>query len=111
MCFSNYLEGRKIRILFYIFIITVGALLGAKGRLSESFMGKLSHFQFISLLILLFIMGVNIGVNNDVVSNFYKIGLQAFILAVFSIVFSILFVKLVSRFLAKDGSVDEKVSD
>lgn len=56
-------------------------------------------------------MGVNIGVNNDVVSNFYKIGLQAFILAVFSIVFSILFVKLVSRFLAKDGSVDEKVSD
>lgn len=88
-----------MRILLYILIIFLGALLSAKGTLKESFMAKLSSFQFISLLILLFIMGVSIGVNDQVINSFYKIGYQALVLAIFTIVFSILFVKLASKYI------------
>jgi len=94
--------GEIMRILIYMFIIFLGAWLGARGKLKESFIDKLSHFQFASLLALLFIMGVSIGVNDQVVSAFYRLGYQAFVLSVFSIVFSILFVKLVSGFVLKD---------
>lgn len=91
-----------MRILLYIAIIFFGALLGARGRLSVKFTDKLSKFQFASLLLMLFIMGVNIGVNDDVVNGFYKLGMQAAVLSICSIAFSILFVKLVSGFVQRD---------
>lgn len=90
-----------MRILLYIAIIFVGALLGAGGKLSDKFTGKLSKLQFASLLLMLFVMGINIGVNDNVVSGFYKLGFQAVVLAAFSIAFSILFVKLVSGFVQR----------
>ncbi|MHB1392209.1 MAG: LysO family transporter [Clostridia bacterium] len=96
-----------MRIFFYIAIIFVGAWLGAGGKLSESFTGKLSKLQFASLLLLLFFMGVNIGVNDDVINGFYKLGFQAVVLAVFSIAFSIFFVKLVSGFVERDRKDNE----
>lgn len=96
-----------MRILLYMVIILIGAWLGAGGKLSESFTGKLSKLQFGSLLLLLFIMGVNIGVNEDVINGFYKLGFQAVVLAVFSIAFSIMFVKLVSGFVQRGGKDSE----
>ncbi|HYF83687.1 MAG TPA: LysO family transporter [Clostridia bacterium] len=90
-----------MRIFLYIAIIFIGAWLGAGGKLSESFTVNLSKLQFISLLLLLFIMGVNIGVNDDVINGFYKLGFQAVVLAVFAIAFSVFFVKLVSGFVQR----------
>jgi uncharacterized membrane protein YbjE (DUF340 family) len=84
-------------------IILIGAWLGAGGKLSESFTGKLNKLQFASLLLLLFIMGINIGVNDEVINGFYRLGFQAIVLAVFSVGFSIFFVKLVSAYVQHDG--------
>ncbi|HYE83366.1 MAG TPA: LysO family transporter [Clostridia bacterium] len=83
-------------------IIFIGAWLGSRDKLPESFTGKLTRLQYASLLFMLFVMGVNIGVNDDVVNGFYKLGFQAVVLAAFSIAFSILFVKLVSGFVQRD---------
>jgi uncharacterized membrane protein YbjE (DUF340 family) len=96
-----------LRILLYISIIILGGFLGSGGKLSEKFTGKLSKLQFTSLLFMLFVMGINIGVNDDVVNGFYKLGFQAVVLAVFSIAFSILFVKLVSGFVSRDRKDSE----
>ncbi len=96
-----------MRILLYIAIIFMGALLGARGRLSEKFTDKLSRFQLASLLLMLFIMGVNIGVNDDIVNGFYRLGMQAVVLSVCSITFSILFVRLVSGFVQRDRKDSE----
>ncbi|MGE5631337.1 MAG: hypothetical protein ACM3TR_09610 [Caulobacteraceae bacterium] len=96
-----------MRILLYIFIILIGALLGSSGKLSGAFIGKLSKLQFGSLLVLLFIMGVNIGVNDVVIKGFYRLGFQAVVLALFSIAFSVLFVRLVSGFIVKDDRGSE----
>jgi uncharacterized membrane protein YbjE (DUF340 family) len=59
------------------------------------------------LLLLIFILGINIGVNDNVVSKFYKLSFQAFVIALFSIVFSIAFVKLVSGFVKQDEKESE----
>jgi hypothetical protein len=56
---------------------------------------------------MLFVMGINIGVNDVVVNGFYKLGFQAVVLAVFSIAFSILSVKLVSGFVSRDRKDSE----
>ncbi|MFZ5351151.1 MAG: LysO family transporter [Bacillota bacterium] len=95
-----------MRILLYILIILTGAWLGYSGRLPEKVAGKLSKLQFMSLLLLLFIMGVNIGINREIIGTFHKLGIQALLLSVFSIIFSVAGVKLVSKGLvqkAEDG--------
>lgn len=70
-------------------------------------MDKLSGLQFISLLFMLFVMGINIGVNEEVVNGFYRLGFQAVVLAAFSIAFSILFVRLVAAFVQRDRKESE----
>lgn len=96
-----------MRILLYIAIIFAGAFLGAGDKLSDRIAGKLSKLQFGSLLLMLFVMGINIGVNEDVVNGFYRLGFQAVVLAAFSIAFSIFFVKLVSGFVQQGGKDSE----
>ncbi len=97
-----------MRILLYISIIFLGAFLSGTGKLKKSFIEKLSHFQFISLLILLFIMGVNIGVNDQVINSFYRLGYQALVLAISTIFFSILFVRLVSKYILREKRGSEQ---
>jgi len=84
-------------ILLYLLILILGAIIGNKKLLKDSVMKKLDHIQTFSLLLLLFIMGVSIGMDKDVITSFATIGMQAAILAVFSVVFSILGVKIISK--------------
>lgn len=84
-------------ILLYLVIIVVGAFIGSKKLLKESVMNKLDKIQTIALLLLLFIMGISIGMDKEVINSFGTIGLQAMILAVFSVVFSVLGVKAISK--------------
>lgn len=87
-----------MRILLYIFIILVGVFISSKGKLNEIVEKNLSKLQYASLLLLLFIMGVNIGINDKIISEFAKLGFQAVILALSSIILSVAAVKLVTIF-------------
>jgi len=91
------LGGDSMTILLYLLILILGAIIGNKKLLKDSVMKKLDHIQTFSLLLLLFIMGVSIGMDKDVITSFATIGMQAAILAVFSVVFSILGVKIISK--------------
>jgi len=88
--------GFLVRILLYVLIILLGAWLSNKGKLNHIVLKNLSKIQYACLLLLLFIMGVNIGINKEIISTFGKLGVQALVLALFSIIFSIAAVKLVS---------------
>lgn len=101
------MEDMELRIALYISIIAAGAFLGARGKLSDRFTGKLSVLQFGSLLFMLFVMGINIGVNDEVVNGFYKLGLQAVVLAAFSILFSVILVRLVVGIVQSGGKDSE----
>lgn len=97
-----------MRILLYVLIILAGAWLGNKGKLKAIVLKNLSKIQYACLLLLLFIMGVNIGINKQIISTFGKLGIQALVLALFSIVFSISAVKLVSIYFHYKEKVVQK---
>lgn len=82
----------------YIFIILAGAFISSRVNLSELLTKNLSKIQSGCLLLLLFVMGVNIGINDEIISTFGKLGLQAVVLALCSIVLSVGAVKLVGRY-------------
>lgn len=88
----------ELRLLLYLCILLLGGILGYKRYNDVKLKSTLNIMQSISLLFLLFIMGVRIGLDKNVIKSFMDLGLQGTILAVFSIVFSILLVKI-ARYL------------
>jgi len=88
-----------ITLIKYLGILVLGGLIGYKDKLSPKLEGKLNTIQTASLLFLLFVMGITIGINDKVISNIFSIGLKAFIISIFAVGFSILFVHLVKKFI------------
>lgn len=88
-------------ILIYASIIALGGFIGYRRLLKPAVMNRLDTLQNISLLLLLFIMGVNIGLDESVIRSFGTIGYQAVVLAGCSIVCSVICVRLVSRLITK----------
>lgn len=84
-------------IFIYICIIVLGAVLVRKGVLPECILKRVSLLQSLSLYILLGAMGLKIGSDKELMSNLHILGLKSFVIAVFTIVFSIGFVKIIYR--------------
>lgn len=84
-------------ILLYIIIILIGFLIAKKNFIPEKMKDKIGHFQTSALFFLLGFMGYKIGANDNIINNLSQLGLQAIIITIFSIVFSILLVFLVYR--------------
>lgn len=87
------------RLLLYLGILILGAYIGFKDKISEKLKGQLNNIQTICLLFLLFIMGIKIGIDENVINSFLSIGLKAFIMSIFTVGFSIIGVFLVSKFI------------
>lgn len=82
------------QILFYVAIISFGAMLAKKKLIPDSVKKRLGLLQSISLFILLGTMGYKIGVDDSILSNFKIIGKQSVIFAVFTAGGSVLFTYL-----------------
>ncbi|PAB60494.1 LysO family transporter [Anaeromicrobium sediminis] len=91
------------RLLLYLAILIIGAFFGSKGLTKEKVLSKLELFQNVCLLFLLFIMGIRIGIDKNVLGSFFKLGYQAVVLSFFSILFSVLAVKSIKKFIEKDN--------
>ncbi len=87
------------RLLLYLGILILGAYIGFKDKISEKLKSRLGTIQNICLLFLLFIMGIKIGIDENVINSFLSIGVKAFIMSIFTVGFSIIGVFLVSKFI------------
>ncbi|WP_432204948.1 LysO family transporter [Cetobacterium somerae] len=85
------------RILLYIFIISCGFFLSKYNLIPLKLKIKTSILQTLSLFFLLGVMGYKIGSDDKIISEFPTLGFQALIIAIFSILGSI----LITKFLFK----------
>jgi uncharacterized membrane protein YbjE (DUF340 family) len=99
------------RLALYLFILAIGALVGLKGKLKEQIASKMDTIQALCLFFLLFIMGIRIGVDEKVLSSFFKLGYQAVILSAFSVLFSVVFVKCIKGYIVKDSKEEEATNE
>lgn len=93
------------RILLYFGLLAIGWLLSNKGLIPNKLMGKISSIQTMFLFILIFVMGIRLGMNEQVVSSIGQIGFKALIFAFFTAGFSVFFVFLVRKKLISDTNV------
>lgn len=93
------------RILLYFFLLAVGWLLSNKGYIHEKLIAKISNIQTLFLFLLIFIMGIRLGMNEQVVSSIGQIGFKSVIFTLFTAGFSVLFVFIIRKKFITDESV------
>lgn len=99
------------RLVLYLAILIFGAFIGFKGLASEKIHRRMNLIQTLCLLFLLFVMGIRIGVDKDVISSFGKLGYQAVVISIFSIGLSVVLVKSIRKYIVsetKEGRVTDE---
>lgn len=87
------------RILVFLAVgVTIGAVFKF-GERQKKWIGRLQQF---GVVLLLFSMGLSIGLNDEILTNLQALGLQAFTYAGLTSVFSILVVYGLSRVLVRE---------
>lgn len=86
-------------LVMYLGILVIGGIIGYTGKISKGLEGNLDKLQNICLLFLLFVMGITIGINEEVISNLFSIGFKAIIMSLFTVGFSVICVRLISKFI------------
>lgn len=90
-----------LRVLLYFGILALGWYLSSKGKIHGKLMNKISVIQSIILFGLIYTMGVRIGMDEQILSSIGQIGITAFVFAIMTASFSILFVYIArKRFIA-----------
>ncbi len=89
------------KLLLYIALLLVGMFMSKKNLFSEKIIDSIGKIQMVCLLLLLFAMGINLGMNDEILRSFATIGLKGIAFDLITIIFSVLFVHLLVRFALK----------
>ncbi len=94
-----------LRVLLYFGILAVGWFLSSKGKIHENLMKRISVIQSIILFGLIYIMGVRIGMDDQILSSIGQIGVMAAVFALVTASLSILFVYVARKKLIADANI------
>jgi uncharacterized membrane protein YbjE (DUF340 family) len=82
-----------------IFSLIIGLLIGLILKIKKPLLEMNGKFQLLVLFLLLFSMGVSLGINPDIVTNLSNIGFVSIIFSVLIVGFSIIFVFICGKIL------------
>ena len=98
----RHLQYMDFSLLLYIGMLAMGVLVGSRKSVRSRELPWLGRVQFVALIALIAVLGVEIGADDKVISSLGEIGLSALIITVFALAGSILCVSLVRRLLKLD---------
>jgi len=90
-----------VTILLYIAVLLTGGFISARGFLKPGVEKQADWLLTGSVFALIFMMGIKIGMDEYVLNSFRTIGIQALVLAVSSVAFSIGGVRLVAKYVLR----------
>ena len=85
----------------YVSFVAVGALIGSRKAVRSRELIWLGKFQFAALLLMVAMLGVKLGANDEVVASLGQIGLMALVVTLLAMIGSLLFVYLLRRFVLR----------
>ncbi len=91
-------------LLLYIVLLLIGILVGKKRLVGEQVFRSIEKLQTACLMLLLFAMGISLGMNDAILSSLATIGFKGILFGLSSIVFSIVFVHILGKFLKRGES-------
>lgn len=91
-------------ILLYLFLLVLGGYLSYKGLIWKALSEKIDKLQLLCLFVLLFIMGLRIGMDDRVLDAFAQIGLHAVLYGLATVLGSLLMVRIFVHFFRRRSS-------
>ena len=96
------MQYMDLSLLLYIGMLALGVLVGSRKSVRGKDLPWLGRLQFVALIVLIAVLGVEIGADDKVISSLGEIGLSALVITVFALAGSIVCVSLVRRLLKLD---------
>ena len=96
------MQYMDLSLLLYIGMLALGVLVGSRKSVRSKDLPWLGRLQFIALIVLIAVLGVEIGADDKVISSLGEIGLSALVITVFALAGSVICVFLVRRLLKLD---------
>lgn len=87
-------EGDFMGIIFLTLLL--GVAVGALVKFNEKQVKIISQLQTLGVLLLLFVMGISVGVNPDIVNKLSEIGMSALVFAILTTLMSVVAVYFVT---------------
>jgi uncharacterized membrane protein YbjE (DUF340 family) len=93
-----------------IALFTTGILAGRFFRKNETAKRYIDHLVTWAVYLLLFLLGISVGINEKVLNDFSKIGYTALLLTIGAVIGSIILAKIVFiRFFKNTNLTDDKM--
>jgi uncharacterized membrane protein YbjE (DUF340 family) len=98
------MDGMVVYILLLLASLIAGVVAGTiRGEFSKIGKLYLSIAMLTLVFVLILLMGIKTGSNNEVISNLGVYGLQSLVIAVAAIIGSIIFAVMFEKLLFRDG--------
>jgi len=97
----NTFFGTLTGLATYVSFVAVGALIGSRKAVRSRDLTWLGKIQFAALIMMVALLGVKLGANDEVVASLGQIGLMALVVTLLAMIGSLLLVYLLRRFVLK----------
>lgn len=89
-------------LALYLTMAAIGCFTGGRLRGRKELLCRTGRLQTAAMIVLIFTMGMRMGANPQVIENLNSIGLYAFVITIFAIIFSVLFITLLRKLIGID---------
>lgn len=90
-------------LILYLGMMAVGGLVGSRKWVRSRSLPWIGKVQSVALIILILVLGINIGMDDRVFDALSEIGIAAVVITIFAMAGSLLCVMAVRRCLGLDG--------
>lgn len=97
----------QVKLLLYIGLLTLGIILSKMNIFGERVYRSIGKLQTLCLILLLTSMGINLGMNDEIIKSLATIGVKGVIFGLTTVVFSIAFVHIVVRIFFEKGKIND----
>lgn len=91
------------KLLLYMTLLGIGLILGRKGIFGKKVYDSLDKLQMACLMLLLFMMGINLGADKKILESLGSIGFKGVVFGLSTVLFSILSVNIYTRLAIRKG--------
>lgn len=88
-------------VLIYALFMIIGMILGIKSIGKKFFSNKIDKLQTLLLSSLIFVMGISLGNDENLISNIVKIGINGIAFGIATIIGAVIFVHLYVKIIRK----------
>ncbi len=97
----NSVFGTLTSLATYVAFVAAGALIGSRKAVRSRRLAWLGKIQFAALMIMVAMLGIKLGANDEVIPALGQIGLTALVITLLAMIGSLLAVHLLRRFVLK----------